>query len=251
MGSEKNMPPENPPSDTVSEDSVVILDDQPRMVRLLVRLPQAAVAGILAVAMLVVFGLGYGAANYNVQNRLVAAQSAGYDTGYAEGQTAGYDTGYSEGNASGYDSGYDDGTSDGYSSGYEEGAVAGYDSGYDAGVAVSYDTGYEEGYSAGTTDGYDSGYSEGQTAGHDAGYEEGYSAGKAAVTSSSSSSTSSSDSGNSYTYSNSVADSTTVYVSKSGHKIHLRSNCSGMKYYTEMTYATAKSKGYEECKNCF
>ena len=42
----------------------------------------------------------------------------------------------------------------------------------------------------------------------------------------------------------------TVYVSNSG-KIHLRSNCSGMKYYSVMTYGVAKSRGYTECKDCF
>ena len=45
--------------------------------------------------------------------------------------------------------------------------------------------------------------------------------------------------------------STTVYVSNSGHKIHLRNNCSGMKYYSEMSLGTAISNGYEKCKNCF
>lgn len=43
---------------------------------------------------------------------------------------------------------------------------------------------------------------------------------------------------------------TTVYVSNSG-KIHLKSNCSGMKNYTEMTLGNADSRGYEYCKNCW
>lgn len=47
-----------------------------------------------------------------------------------------------------------------------------------------------------------------------------------------------------------LSDDATVYVSDSG-KIHQRSDCSGMKYSTAMTYAEAKSRNYEECKNCF
>lgn len=43
----------------------------------------------------------------------------------------------------------------------------------------------------------------------------------------------------------------TVYVSKSGGKIHLRSNCSGMKYYYTMTYSEACEHGYDHCKKCF
>lgn len=45
--------------------------------------------------------------------------------------------------------------------------------------------------------------------------------------------------------------SRTVYVSNSGGKIHLRANCSGMKYYTEMTYEESCEKGYDHCKKCF
>ena len=43
----------------------------------------------------------------------------------------------------------------------------------------------------------------------------------------------------------------TVYVSNSGGKIHLRHNCSGMKYYQEMTYGEACEEGYVHCKKCF
>lgn len=43
----------------------------------------------------------------------------------------------------------------------------------------------------------------------------------------------------------------TVYVSQSGGKIHLRSNCSGMKYYNTMTYGEACERGYTHCKKCF
>ena len=47
------------------------------------------------------------------------------------------------------------------------------------------------------------------------------------------------------------SDSTTVYVSNSGHKIHRLSDCSGMKYYTPMTLSEAESNGYAKCKVCF
>lgn len=43
---------------------------------------------------------------------------------------------------------------------------------------------------------------------------------------------------------------TTVYVSNSG-KVHLKSNCSGMKNYTEMTLGEADSRGYEYCQKCW
>lgn len=44
--------------------------------------------------------------------------------------------------------------------------------------------------------------------------------------------------------------STTVYVSNNG-KIHLKSNCSGMKNYTTMTLGEAENRGYDECSKCF
>ena len=47
----------------------------------------------------------------------------------------------------------------------------------------------------------------------------------------------------------SQSDSRTVYVSKSG-KIHFKSDCSGMKNYTEMTYAEAIAAGYSLCSKC-
>ena len=43
----------------------------------------------------------------------------------------------------------------------------------------------------------------------------------------------------------------TVYVSKSGKKVHSIPNCSGMKYYIKMTYRKAESNGYAFCKNCW
>lgn len=42
-----------------------------------------------------------------------------------------------------------------------------------------------------------------------------------------------------------------VYISKSGHKIHLYSDCSGMKDYSDMTYEAACKAGYEHCSRCF
>lgn len=42
----------------------------------------------------------------------------------------------------------------------------------------------------------------------------------------------------------------TVYVSKSGKKVHSIPNCSGMKYYYEMSYSDAKNAGYDFCDNC-
>lgn len=42
-----------------------------------------------------------------------------------------------------------------------------------------------------------------------------------------------------------------VYISKSGHKIHLYSDCSGMKNYSEMAYEAACKAGYKHCSRCF
>ena len=50
--------------------------------------------------------------------------------------------------------------------------------------------------------------------------------------------------------SSSTQVSYTVYVSRYG-KIHKRSNCSGMKYYTAMSYSDAINAGYSKCKNCY
>jgi hypothetical protein len=42
----------------------------------------------------------------------------------------------------------------------------------------------------------------------------------------------------------------TVYVSKSGGKIHYNENCSNMKYYTSMSESEAIRRGYSYCQNC-
>lgn len=42
----------------------------------------------------------------------------------------------------------------------------------------------------------------------------------------------------------------TVYVSRAG-KIHRISYCSGMKYYTAMSYDEAVRRGYDFCENCY
>ena len=43
----------------------------------------------------------------------------------------------------------------------------------------------------------------------------------------------------------------TVYVSKSGGKIHKSPTCSGMMYYYTMTYKEAINKGYSKCSKCY
>ncbi|MDR2712815.1 MAG: copper amine oxidase N-terminal domain-containing protein [Clostridiales bacterium] len=42
-------------------------------------------------------------------------------------------------------------------------------------------------------------------------------------------------------------DSTTVYVSDSSSTVHTKSNCSGMKYFSTMTWGEAKSRGITKC----
>ena len=54
-----------------------------------------------------------------------------------------------------------------------------------------------------------------------------------------------------YFQTTSVKNERTVYVSKSGNKIHRIKNCSGMKYYREMTYSDAVNAGYDICNNCY
>ncbi len=119
---------------------------------------------------------------------------------------------------------------------------AAYENGYQVGLSEGYDSGQRDGYRDGTNDGYVSGLEEGKVSGYRSGYDDGLQKGKestAAVVA-----TSSAASGNSET------NSATVYVSRNG-VIHLRSNCSGMKYYTEMSYDAAVSAGYRKCSKCY
>lgn len=80
-----------------------------------------------------------------------------------------------------------------------------------------------------------------------AGYKDGYSSGYSEAL------TDSSDffSSHSTTPKSSIDANRTVYVSRSGHKIHLKPDCSGMKYYDEMTYGIACALGYAHCSKCF
>lgn len=109
-------------------------------------------------------------------------------------------------------------------SSYNEGKTAGYESGEAAG--------YNQGYSKGESDGYSSGYRAGTQSGTTSIYIP--------------NNLPSSHSGDHYISS----VSSTVYVSRNG-KIHKISNCSGMKYYTEMDYDAAIAAGYVLCSKCF
>ena len=51
-------------------------------------------------------------------------------------------------------------------------------------------------------------------------------------------------------YIHGVSADTIVYVSQNG-KIHRRSNCSGMKTYTEMTLGEAAEHDYDYCSKCW
>jgi len=119
---------------------------------------------------------------------------------------------------------------------YGDGKVVGYDRGYESG----YDAGYNSGHDAGYGMGYDKGVLAGGAEGRAAGYDEGYEDGAA-----------SRSSGVPQFPSTPQNDTFTVYVSRSGGKIHTSSGCSGMRYYTEMTYAEAVAAGYDHCSKCF
>lgn len=45
-------------------------------------------------------------------------------------------------------------------------------------------------------------------------------------------------------------DDFTIYISNSG-TMHKKSNCSGMKHYTEMPYSIAKDYYTKKCSKCF
>lgn len=51
-------------------------------------------------------------------------------------------------------------------------------------------------------------------------------------------------------YGSGTSQSGTVYVSNNGI-IHSKSNCSGMKHYTAMTYDQAIAQNYRKCKKCW
>jgi micrococcal nuclease len=146
-----------------------------------------------------------------------------------------------------YQSGYDAGVSTGQADGYAQGKESGYAEGHDAGYAEGYDLGYTEGLGAigdnsELTEDPEEDPAEPTTSVQSAKQTSADSSNAASV-SSDSSSTDSSNVG--------YSDSTTVYVSKSGKKIHLKSDCSGMKNYTTMTLAEADANGYARCSRCF
>lgn len=114
------------------------------------------------------------------------------------------------------------------------GETAGYSAGYSAGEAAGYKYGSADGYARGVQSGYDAGYSSGAS-----------NSGAAAPSSSGSGVSRSLPS-----LSGDYPQSDIVYVSRNG-VIHKHSNCSGMRYYTEMTYAEAIAAGYRKCSKCY
>lgn len=169
---------------------------------------------------------------------------------------AGYETGYSEGYDAGYEEGYVQGQSDGRATAkaeevefIQEQLSAQYESGYSSG----HSDGYTEGYELGSSEGYDRGYSAGDSNGYSRGIDYATTSTNSTSSQSSSSQTGSWDntSGTYVASSTGYPASTIVYVSSSG-KIHLHSNCSGMKNYKTTTLGEAEShSSYSLCKNCF
>lgn len=111
-----------------------------------------------------------------------------------------------------------------------------YDSGYSAGQDYGYSVGYDEGQTDGYADGESDGYSDGYTDGYQNSTDGRIATGIVTTPT------------GPYSWMDPEA---TVYVSRSGHKIHLSPNCSGMLYYDEMTYIAACTAGYEHCGKCF
>ena len=116
---------------------------------------------------------------------------------------------------------------------------------------VSYEegkaSGYASGQSAGYAEGKQDGYADGASEGYSTGYREGIESSSRSAPSSSSRSASSSASSRA---SSQRTQSSTVYVSKNG-VIHSNSSCSGMKYYTELSYSEAIERGYRLCSKCY
>lgn len=132
-----------------------------------------------------------------------------------------------------------------------------YQSGYDAGVTSAQEAGYAEGKEAGYAEGYDAGYAEGLAAGYtrdpvETDPEERDVTDTEEQNAAGTGSPSGSDTSNNtqMTIHGYSADRT-VYVSNSGKKIHLISDCSGMKNYTTMTLGEAEAHGYAYCSRCF
>lgn len=146
-------------------------------------------------------------------------------------------------------SSYESGKSDGFAAGQEDGYNTGYASGENEGYSVGYasgkNEGYSKGYSSGKNEGYNSGYSSGRLAGYEAGKSDSYYNGYWSNVANSNAPRSSANQNN-----YSTTTSNTVYVSNKG-KIHKYPNCSGMKYYTEMTYSDAVAAGYDFCSKCW
>ncbi len=95
----------------------------------------------------------------------------------------------------------------------------------------------EDSYQFGRSAGYTEGYTASENAAHSSGYAD--------------KGVKPSGSGNATLPRSGVSATTTVYVSRSGHKIHLKSNCSGMLNYDAMSYADALAAGYKHCSKCF
>lgn len=103
----------------------------------------------------------------------------------------------------------------------------------------------ETAFSSGETSGYSIGFDAGETSGYESGYTDGAADGylDGLVDGSGNSKKTSPKSG--------ISPLATVYVSRSGHLIHLKPDCSGMEYYDSMTYAKALAAGYKHCSKCF